>query len=448
MRFTIYDLRFTRAAVFAALLAVIAPVSAQETNGPQPIDLATALRLAGAQNLDVQIAREQAKEARAQHEQARMRFFPWIAPGVGYRRHEGNIQETTGNILDVERQSYSAGAALNAQLDLGDAIYSSLACKQFAKAADEGAEAQRQQSAFDAAAGYFELSRAAASVAVAGEAVRIAEDYAGQVERAAEAGIAFKGDVYRAQVQAEKNRMLLRQAQEQQCIASARLAQTLRIPAVLELVPEAVELLPAPWVETNAALDSLVAQAVAARPELRQADWIAASARAERKGTTVGPLIPTLSAHAYFGGLGGGPGNATGNFGDTQDYFIGLSWRIGPGGLFDRSRTRFSTAREQTALLQAEKVRQEIERQVVEAHTRAQSLSDQLAMARRALTAAEQLLKLSLERKEFGAAAVLETIQAEQELTRARLEYFNALAEYNRVQFALCRALGKSPAVP
>jgi len=66
-------------------------------------------------------------------------------------------------------------------------------------------------------------------------------------------------------------------------------------------------------------------------------------------------------------------------------------------------------------------------------------------MSQRALAAAEQLLKLSLERKQFEAAAVLETIQAEQELTRARLDYFNTLAACNRAQFALRRAVGTVP---
>ena len=63
----------------------------QSNSGIFPIDLPTALKLAGAQNLDVQLARERVTEAKAQHEQARMQFFPWIAPSVGYKRHDGNI---------------------------------------------------------------------------------------------------------------------------------------------------------------------------------------------------------------------------------------------------------------------------------------------------------------------------------------------------------------------
>jgi hypothetical protein len=45
------------------------------------IDLPTVLRLAGANNLDVQIAREKVTEARAASESARARFFPWIPLG-------------------------------------------------------------------------------------------------------------------------------------------------------------------------------------------------------------------------------------------------------------------------------------------------------------------------------------------------------------------------------
>jgi outer membrane protein TolC len=37
---------------------------------------------------------------------------------------------------------------------------------------------------------------------------------------------------------------------------------------------------------------------------------------------------------------------------------------------------------------------------------------------------------------------VLENIQAEQDLTRSRLDYLTIVTEYNRAQFALRRAVG------
>ena len=80
---------------------------------------------------------------------------------------------------------------------------------------------------------------------------------------------------------------------------------------------------------------------------------------------------------------------------------------------------------------------------MVEAFTRWQSLSDQLTIARRALGAAEEGLRLAQQRKEFAVGIVLETIQAEQDLTRARLDYLRAVAEFNKAQYALEKATGK-----
>ena len=90
---------------------------------PLPIDLPTALRLAGAQNLEVQIAHERVAQAEAAEEQARLQFFPWLAPGIAYRRHDDRIQDVAGNIISADKQSLSPGAAVSAQLDLGVALY-------------------------------------------------------------------------------------------------------------------------------------------------------------------------------------------------------------------------------------------------------------------------------------------------------------------------------------
>jgi outer membrane protein TolC len=83
-----------------------------------------------------------------------------------------------------------------------------------------------------------------------------------------------------------------------------------------------------------------------------------------------------------------------------------------------------------------------VTRQVIEAHTRVQSLQDQIATAQRAIQAAEETLRLSQQRKEFAVGAVLETIQAEQELTRTRLDLLTAVAEQNKAQYSLSKAIG------
>src|SRR5216684_7207003 len=122
------------------------------------VDLPSVLRLAGARNIDIQLAREKFAEARAAEESAIERFFPWVAPGITYRRHDNLIQNTEGVIEDVHKQSYSPGAAIAAQTDLGDAIFKSLEAHQLTKAARHGFDAQQQETTLGAARGYFDLA--------------------------------------------------------------------------------------------------------------------------------------------------------------------------------------------------------------------------------------------------------------------------------------------------
>ena len=416
--------------------------SSVATNNVYPIDLPTSLRLANAQNLDIQIALERLKEAKGNHESAVELFFPWISPGAVYRRHENRIQDVAGNIIDADKQSYTVGGALTAQMDLGDAVYKSLAAKQLVSAADHALESQRQDSTLAAAQGYYDLAKAKAIVDVVKEALSISQDYQKQLHDAVGAGIAFKGDELRVQTQTERYQIALRQALEQQRVAAARLAQILHLDSAVELVPQDTDLVPLTLVETNAPLDWLVQQGLRSRPELKQSQALVTAAHDAKNGAVYGPLIPSFGAQGFVGGLGGGKNGSTGNFGETEDYAVGLGWRIGPGGLFDVGRVRASKARLEAAKITGAKVQDEITRQVVESHTRAQSLLDQIATTRQNLATASETLRLTRERKQFGVGAVLENIQAQQELTRARSDYLSAVAEFNKAQYVLQRAVG------
>ena len=406
------------------------------------IDLPTTLQLVGAQSLDVQIAREKLKEAKANHESAVWQFFPAIVPGVGYRRHDNLIQDVAGKIIDVHKDSYTVGPTLAGQLDLGDAIYKNLAARQFVTAAESALESQRQETVLKAVREYFDLAKAQAAVRVATESVRIAEDFLGQVQQAVGAGIAFKGDALRAEVQADKNRLARRQAEEQVAVAAARLVQTLHLDARVELVAPAEDLVPLTLVATNATLDSLIAQALAGRPEVKQSRALVAAARKVKDGARFGPLVPSLGAQVFAGGLGGGIDGSSGRFGQSEDYQFTLAWRIGPGGLFDRGRIRANEARMRVVELTDEKLADEITREVVESQARLHSLSDQLRTAGHAVQKANEALGLASQRKEFAVGAVLEHIQTEQDLTRARLDYLNSVAEFNKAEFEAMRARG------
>jgi len=419
-----------------------APKEKTANEEPQTINLATALRLAGAQNVEIKLVAEKVVLARAEHHAVQQQYFPWLAVGAGYHGHQENIQAVDGQILDVEKSSLDLGVAVKAQLEIGETYYRSLAARQLVKASEHALESQRQTSLHAAARAYFDLVRAQSEVKVAGEALHIASDYETQVKRAVDAGIAFAGDAYRIQTQVAADELSQRQAQEIRRIAAARLAEILHLDSTVNLVAADEAVGPLKLSPAAGALPGLVQRALRDRPEMHMTAAQREAARTSRDGAKYAPLFPAISAQYSYGGLAGGRGTEIANYHESSDYGIGIYWRIGPGGLFDRARQESAESRLRSTELDADKLRDEIAREVVESKTRVASLAEQLTISERILASAQKTLELSRDRKEFGVGIVAETIQSEQDLTRARREYLGILASYNQACFTLRWALG------
>lgn len=433
--------------IFACLLGRASATVAAPDKGPgdagMPIDLAATMRLAGSASDDVALARERVREAQARFDQSRARFLPWIEPAAVYRRHEGAIQDVAGRVSDVSKQSAAAGAGIGVTADWGGAYYAALAARQQDRAARAAAEVSAQDALHAAIAAYFRLAGAQGTESAVKDGVRVADDYAGQVRRAVDAGLAFRGDLFRAEMQAERTQAMLRRAAGQVAAASAGLARLLRLPPEVQLRARAEDLAPLSLVETNAAAGELASSAVAERPELGRMAAARAAAAEERRGLQYAPWIPSLGAHAAMGFMDGGPDGAWGGWGDAQDYEVSLRWRIGPGGLLDRASVRAGESRERSLGIQDDALRADVKAEVVVALESARALAAQIESLQRALAAAENLVRCTRDRREFGVGVVLEAVQAEQDLTRLRVDYLEALAAHNAAQFTLQRALGR-----
>ncbi len=422
-------------------LVLLAPAAARAEE--HAIDLATALELAGAKSVDVQIARARLDAARAEATSANLQFLPWISAGAGYQHHGGVTPDVLGNIVTADKDLSRAGAGVNLRVDVGEALFSSLAAKQTTRAAEHVLTSQRQESLLRAAAGYFDLLAAQASVTVAREALRISQEYESQLHRAVEVGIALRGDELRVKVQSQRNQLAVQQALEQRRVLAARLAETLRLDPAVELVAKDAELVPLSLVPPTDPIQSLVAEALSARPEVSEGHALVLAAEESRKAAVYGPLIPTFTGQVVWDGLSGGPEGVPSRSGDSRDYVAAVAWRLGPGGILDFGRTRAAKARLGESQWTLEKVKDAIAREVVEARTRVLSQQDQLETARGAMATADQGFTLARERKEFEVGIVLENILAEQDQTRARLDYVRAIGEYDKAQYALGRALGR-----
>ncbi|MEY4034813.1 MAG: hypothetical protein RL492_2007 [Verrucomicrobiota bacterium] len=305
----------------------------------QPIDLPAVLRLAGAENLEVKLAEEKLLEAQAKEAGALWQLFPTLSPGVGYRNHSGRTQAVTGQVFDVDKESLSAGATIQLQLEFGEAVYRRLAAKQTALAAGHGVEAQLHRTIQQAVQAYFDLLRAQLALQLHDESVRIARDYHAQVVQGVAAGLAPKADELRASAQLNRSEVRQRQAAEALSRESTRLAALLRLRIDGSLRPAAAPAALLAFPEKDLPVQDLLQRAWLKRAELAENEALVAAAAQEADGARYGPLFPTLGAQYFAGGLGGSPASARQDYASSTETSVTLSWRIGAGGLFDRKQS-------------------------------------------------------------------------------------------------------------
>ena len=410
---------------------------------PQPIDLATALRLAGMNNLDLALVRTAERQAAAANDAATLRFVPSLTLGQSFARRTGADQQTAGSMVEVDKSLFRRGVAAGLSIELGDAVFSKLAARQLLSAAGHDVESQRNDTLLAAADAYFGLVDAVAQRDIVAQALQISKDYQSQLERAAAIGLTNRSEALRVAVQTQQARVALRGAEAQVRTAAAALATVLRLDPSVALVPaEHLVVVPA-LVNLDTPLTQLLQTALRQRPELKASAATVGAAERQRTGARYGALIPSVGAIALYGQSRGGPNGMLDSYRSTHDYAVGLSWRFGPGGIFDFSRTEAADARLERARLAGEKLRESITQEVLTALTAAQAARDQMLMARRGVELAARSLQLSTQRKEFGVYAVTEVIQAQQDFTRSRTSYAEALAQYAKAQYALAHAIGR-----
>lgn len=430
--------------LFAAIVATANATSPSSEERPLRIDLPTTLELAGARNLDIQIARERVNEAAANREAALLLFAPVLHVGIGYTQHDNFIQDITGNVIPVDKKAGTAGATLDGEVDLGDALYKNLAARQFQRASEFGLASERQNAVYAAAIVFFELAKAQSAETVFKASLAISEDYLRQLKAAVSAGIAFKGDQLRAEVQVENDQLAIRRATEQRQRAGARLIELLHLDPAIEL-NAVTAAAPLQFVSAEEPLKNVLTRAFACRPELKQRAAELAAAKDARNGALYGPLFPTVQGLVFTGGIAGGPDGGESHSGSSQDYQATLGWKIGPGGLFDFSRIDAATAKLAVASANSQKTADAVGHSVAEGYYAVHSLTDQITILTRQIHAAKETLRLAMERKEFAVGNVLETIQSAQDLERVRLQYVEAIAELNISEYTLLQAVGATP---
>ena len=404
---------------------------------PRALDLLSAMRLAGAENLDIAIVEARLDARRAGTDAAFSKYLPDLRLGFTARQHNGLRQDAGSQVADQELSSFGAGPAASLLLDPVEARFQHLRALQLEDAAEHQAQRTKAEAVVHSAILYLELVRSSGLVAVAGEAVGRSQAQVKLQEGAAELQAELGVELARARAELARDQEAFLAAREGLRGAGINLATWLRLPPQVPLIPEARDIEPLTLVRAERGVADLLDAALAASPDLAEMRALGRAAEEMKNAATWGPWTPEIFAAGSFGAYGGGPGTSGYEHGDRSDYAGGLSWTLRGLGLGDRARVRRARAEALEAGLQAARTRELVSGEVVRGWARSKSLLGRITAARKGIQAAEETLKLVEARFEAGDAIQLEVLEAIRAVAAARAALIDTIVTYNQTQHLL-----------
>jgi outer membrane protein TolC len=425
---------------------------------PLPINLATALRLVNARSLDIAVASKRIALAQAQLNTAKVGWLPTITAGADYLRHDGNIQDIAGKVFTTSKTSLMGGLGVNAIFSPTDAIFGPLAARQNLRARIADQDAVENNTVLAVAEAYFNVQQARGELVGAQEAVKHAEELTRRTEKLA-AGLVAPVEAVRARTELARRRQTASLSLERWRVASAELVRILRLDPTGLVDPLEPPHLRIALLDDQS-IDSLIPVGLRNRPELASQQAVIEATLQRIKQEKLRPLIPSLVLRgnganppaAFSGGVFGGGNDALGKYAIRSDIELQVVWEFQNLLLGNRARVRERQAENQIALLEHFRLQDRIAAEIVQAHAQMRSavsrFDDAESGLRDAADSVDKNFQGLSQTRRAGELIILmvrpqEVIAAIQTLAQAYNDYYSAIADHNRAQFRLYRALGQ-----
>jgi outer membrane protein TolC len=458
------------------------PTPVQSDQSPRPaamlnpdvkeIDLDSALRLAGVENPEILLARQRVIEAVALRQLAAAQILPNINVGTNYDAHTGPLQQSSGNILKVNRDALYVGLGAYAVAagtvnipgivwsgNVSETIFANLASRQRVRQLEATSAAVRNDILLRVATAYVELLRAEGRLAIAirnraenQEVARITAEYA-------RIGQGRKADADRAATELARRDQDILDAEGQVLTTSATLAELLNLDPSVRLHAMDGWVVPASIVPDPIPLPQLIAIALSQRPELAARRAAIREAFLALQAAKLLPFSPNVLMGYSAGTFGGGsnlvaqPGGFGGfqesrfdSFAGRQDFDVVLFWTLQNLGVGNVALVRAARSRLRSSNLEELLVLDRVRTEVAQAHARTHTRFAEIGTSENAVRSGAQAFTFDLIRTRGNQGLPIEVLDSLRLLADSRYDYLNAISDYNRAQFELYVALGQPPA--
>jgi outer membrane protein TolC len=437
----------------AAAALILAPVPCV---GQEPLTLDRAVQAALSHNASLRAARAGIDEAAARATEARSGFFPRLSFTESWQRGDQPVF-VFSSLLSARRFAAHNFAidALNHPDPIGF-FRTGVGIEQMLFDGGRQRSAARtatlrhtiaEATTGEAAAALAVAATQAFGRVVANEATRRAaeagmaaarEDVA-RAERRRDAGLATDADVLALAVHAAELQQRAIQADGEASVARAELNRFMGTP-IHAAIQVAVPVDAAPDdVGANADVTALLAEADAARPELKRAaaaEQMAAAGRRQARST----LVPQIAAQAAIDVAGT-------RFADrASSWIVGseLRWTFSAGGA-EAAAIKAAAAASARTRAEAEDARSAVHVDVVSALRRVEAARARHAVGRATVDQAKESQRIIRDRFDAGMAPVNDVLRASTALLDAEADSVSALVDTMVARAMLRRALGRTP---
>lgn len=434
--------------------------------GECPIDLGTALRLAGAENPELLLARQRVSESVALRQLAAAQILPNLNVGTNYDLHRGPLQQSNGTILPVNRDAAYVGLGANAvgsgppgvpglnyNLNVGAAWYGLLVSRQRVTTTSATADAVRNDVLLRVCLAYQDLLRGHGRLAIATKSRGEAAEIVRLTAAYAQTGQGRKADADRAAVELRKRDAELTQAEADILTASAALAELLNLDPSTRLKPIDGWVVPTPLIPDPVPLPDLLAVSLLRRPELAARRSEIRTALYELSLAKALPFSPNVILGFSSGGFGGGSnrvadsgaGPRFSSLDGRSDLDVVVFWTFRNLGVGNLALNRAADSRVRQSRLREVATLNTVRREVAEAKAKVDARLLQIEAAEKAVQVSSDAYAEDQARIKGGQGLPLEVVDSMRLLNRSRYEYLDAVVGYNRAQYQLWVATGRPP---
>lgn len=414
---------------------------AQESQ--QPLTLEESIRIAMDRNLTLQVATEGIAASGFRQKSALTQFFPTWTGQYGYIRYDSPITFGGSSSLgggagaSTTRDTYAFSTTVNQPLYTGGSISANYRSESIGVGLSKtNAEAVKRNIVLQVRQGYFNILTAQKVLEVAEQAVKQFQAQLDVAKAFFDVGIVAKNDVLQAEVRLANARQNQVKADNVVALTKSSFNSLLRrdINAPLNVV-DILEYKPSLYT-----LEDSLQEALRQRPEIKTAELSIDQAK-EAVNIAKSGYFPTISL--------------AGNYNKTSDEAdLDARWTerwtvqaLATLAFSDWWRLGYKVGESKVKVAQAQDSKNQVIDNIIlevkQNYLNMAQAEKNIDVAQKSIEQAEENVRLNEERYKYQVATATDVLDAVTLLAQARLNYYQALSDYNIAKAALERAMGR-----